>query len=116
MKPGSVKRHLDLRLAVTVTVLLVAIVLGLVIAYVDSRPHFDDAGITAGLLLMSAGMLSVIAPQRPWRWALAIGIWIPLHAIVQHPGPGALAMLAVLAFPFAGAYAGMVMRHALSRG
>ena|SRR5436305_7538681 len=93
--------------------IVVAIVIGLGIAYVDSRPHFDDAGITAGLLVISAGLLGLIAPQRPWLWALAIGIWIPLHAMVQHPEPKAVIMLVLLAFPFAGAYAGMAVRRNL---
>jgi hypothetical protein len=93
--------------------ILASIVIGLAIAYIDSRPHWDDAGITAGLLLMSAGLLGLVAPQRPWLWALAIGIWIPVHTMIQHPGPKALTVLVVLVFPFAGAYAGMAMRKAL---
>jgi hypothetical protein len=91
-----------------------AVVIGVAIAYMDSRPHWDDAGITAGLMVISAGLLGLIAPQRPWLWALAIGIWIPAHAMVQHPEPKALAMLVILAFPFAGAYAGMAMRRMLN--
>jgi hypothetical protein len=92
-------------------VMLAAIAIGLAIAYMDSRPNFDDTGITVGLMIISAALLGVIAPQRPWRWALAIGIWIPAHALVQHPEPKALLMLVVLAFPFAGAYAGMAVRQ-----
>ena len=91
--------------------MVAAIVIGIGIAYMDSRPNFDDTGVTAGLLLISAALLGLIAPQRPWLWALAIGIWIPAHALIQHPGPKALLMLIVLAFPFVGAYAGMAMRR-----
>jgi hypothetical protein len=96
-----------------ILVMLAAVVLGLAIAYMDSRPSFDDAGITAGLMLISAGLLGLIAPQRPWLWALGVGIWIPAHAMMRHPEPKALMMLVVLAFPLAGAYAGMAMRRAL---
>jgi hypothetical protein len=93
--------------------MLAAVVIGLAIAYIDSRPHWDDTGITVGLMVTSAGLLGLIAPQRPWLWALAIGIWIPAHALAQHPEPKTLLMLIVLAFPFAGAYAGMAMRRML---
>jgi len=95
-------------------VTVVSIAIGVAIAYIDSRPHFDDAGITAGLMVISAGLLAMIAPQRPWLWALAIGICIPAHAMVQHPGLKSLTMVVLLAFPLAGAYAGMAMRRALS--
>jgi hypothetical protein len=90
-----------------------AVILGLAIAWVDARPTWDDTGITVGALLLSAGVLGWMAPKRPWLWALAIGIWIPAHAVVQHPGPGSLVMLTVLAFPFAGAYAGMAIRRGI---
>src|SRR4051812_44914857 len=87
-----------------------AILTGLAIAYMDSRPHFDDAGITAGLLLLSAGAFALMAPARPGLWSLAVGIWIPAHAMVQHPDAQSLAMLLVLVFPLAGAYAGLAVR------
>jgi len=95
-------------------VLAVGIAVGVAIAYVDSRPHWDDAGITAFALLGSAGLLGLIAPRRPWLWALCVGIWIPAHAIAKAPGPGSLMMLVILAFPLAGAYAGMFVRKLLT--
>jgi hypothetical protein len=56
----------------------------------------------------------LIAPMRPWRWALLVGIWIPLHTLVQTGSPRSLIMLVVLAFPFAGAYAGTAIRRAIA--
>jgi len=91
---------------------VLATVVGLLIAYVDSRPTWDDTGITAFALLFSGAVFGVLGPQRPWLWALAIGVWIPLYAFVRAPTPGKLAMLLVLAFPLAGAYGGMVLRLA----
>lgn len=93
-----------------------ALIVGLTIAYVDSRPWWDDAGVTAFSLLVSAGVFGLVGPQRPWLWALAIGIWIPLHAIARNLSLGSLGMLVVLAFPFAGAYAGMAIRRVLATG
>jgi len=40
--------------------LIAAVTIGLAIAWVDSRPHWDDSGITAGSLLLSAGVLGLI--------------------------------------------------------
>ena len=95
-------------------VLVAAITVGLAIAYVDSRPHWDDAGITAFSMLVAAGVFGLIAPRRPWLWALAVGIWIPAYAFARSASFGSLGMLAVLAFPLAGAYAGMGVRRVLA--
>jgi len=90
-------------------VLVVAVVVGLIIAYVDSRPNWDDTGITAFAMLGAAGILGLTAPRRVWLWALAVGIWIPAGAMLRAPSVGSLAMLLVLVFPFAGAYAGLAL-------
>jgi len=91
-----------------------AVAIGVAIAYVDSRPHWDDAGIVACAMLIAAAVLGLIGPQRPWRWALAVGIWIPLYALARTGSPGALAMFIVLAFPAVGAYSGMALRRVLT--
>lgn len=94
----------------------VAVSLGLAIAYVDSRPTWDDTGITAFSMLLSAALLGLVGPRRPWLWALAIGVWIPLHQIARTP---TLATVAggslILAFPAVGAFAGMYCRRAFAR-
>ncbi len=95
--------------------LVLAISIGLAIAWIDSRPHWDDTGITAGSLLLSAGLLGLIGPRQPWLWALGIGIWIPAHQFVQHPTLGsALGGCVILAIPMAGAYVGMAVRRAVA--
>jgi hypothetical protein len=88
-----------------------AIFLGLLIAYVDSRPTWDDTGVTAGAIFITCAALAAASPRRPWRWALAIGLWIPLLAIATSRNYGAL--LALL-FAFAGAYAGIAFRRLLA--
>ncbi len=92
-----------------------AVVFGLSIAYVDSRPGWDATGITAFSMLMFAAILGFFGPRRPWLWALGIGLWIPLHAFVAKPSAGSASMLIVMVFPLAGAYAGMGL-HYLLRG
>ena len=95
--------------------LALAIALGLAIAWVDSRPHWDDAGITAGMLLLSGGALGMMDPRRAWLWGLAIGIWLPLNLILvqiaaHRVTPRTAGYLVILGFPIAGACAGMAVR------
>lgn len=50
--------------------LVVALSLGAFIAYVDSRPTWDDTGVTAGVILIVSGMLGLAQPPA---WVLALG-------------------------------------------
>jgi len=87
--------------------LILAVLSGLFLAYLDSRPGWDATGILAGGLLLSAGLLTLLGYRRPWLIALAVGVWIPLHDIfLTHD----FTMLFVLLFPFAGAYLGWAAR------
>ncbi len=64
-------------------ILLVAsLVLGLLIAYIDSRPTWDDTGITVFALLAGGGIIGLLVQKRPWLFALAFGLWIPLWGVV----------------------------------
>ena len=93
-------------------VLAAALVAGAAIAIVDAQPTWDDTGVTAGAMAIAAAGFGFLGPQRPWRWALAVGLWIPAHAFVRAPALGALALLLVVLFPLAGAYAGRAIRSA----
>jgi hypothetical protein len=95
--------------------LVAAVAVGLLIAWVDARPHWDDTGITASLLVLAATVLGFLGPQRPWRWALALGLWIPAHAIMRTPSFGTMPLLLVLLLPVAGAYVGRVTRRAMAQ-
>jgi len=87
--------------------LTTALMLGLLIAWVDSRPTWDDTGISVGALLIVTGLLGLVAPERAWLWALAVGIWIPAYGIIAH---ASYALILVLVIPFVGAYAGALLR------
>lgn len=80
---------------------------GIAIAWIDSRPGWDDTGITAGLIVVAAAVFGYLRPSRPWIWGLAVSGWIPLHAIVQ---TGDFKMLVVTLFGFAGAYLGAAVK------
>jgi hypothetical protein len=91
-------------------VLLAGLAVGIALGYVDSRPLWDDTGVTALAVLVSTFVLGALAPQRPWATALAVGIWIPVFGIV---GRGNYGSLLALAFAFAGAYGGMLLRRVI---
>ncbi|MEI7828271.1 MAG: hypothetical protein WCI31_00805 [Prolixibacteraceae bacterium] len=62
-----------------IIVLAMSCCVGLFLAWMDSRPGWDDSGITAGLIVLSAALFGYLYPVRPWVWALTVSIWIPLH-------------------------------------
>ena len=76
---------------------IVALVAGIAIAFLDSRPGWDDTGITAVCLAVAAAFAAAIAGRRPWLWAIASGIWVPLVEVrsLEIGGP-------FLSFSFAG--------------
>ncbi len=90
-----------------ILLLILALALGALFAYVDSRPNWDDTGVEVGAILISSGALGFVGWKRPWLWALAVGIWIPLVSILRSQNIGATLALVVA---FAGAYAGMAIR------
>jgi hypothetical protein len=72
-----------------------ALAAGSLIAYIDSRPGWDDTGITVGLILLSAGVLGIFVPRRAWLMAVLVGGVTPLVEIPAGHGAGSLAALAV---------------------
>jgi hypothetical protein len=80
---------------------------GIAVAWVDSQPNWDDAGISALLIFLCAGIFGYLASRKPWIIALAAGIWIPLFGIVSTHNYGG--MLAIIP-GFIGAYAGFFIR------
>jgi hypothetical protein len=92
--------------------LIAAMAAGLLIAWVDSLPAWDDAGITASALFLGAGIIGLFVRRWPWLFGLAVGLWIPLRGIIlRHDARFLLALL----FPLAGVYAGWGIRR-LVRG
>jgi hypothetical protein len=92
--------------------LAIAAISGVFITYIDSRPTWDDAGITVGAILLICGVLALSGYRRPWLLALAVGAWIPLYGFfVTHNYASILALI----IAFAGAYAGWGVRAGLNR-
>lgn len=90
---------------------ITAVGLGLLIAWVDSRPAWDDTGVTAGTVLLGAAVFGYFRPKRFWIWAMAVGAWIPLAGIILHHSLGSLLALAAA---LVGAGAGALARRALA--
>jgi hypothetical protein len=80
---------------------------GVAIAWIDTRPHWDDTGLSAGLLfLAAAGAAALRAPA----WLAALLVAAPPVIAEIRGGSGVL-----LAIPIAllGALAGLVLRRGL---
>ena len=90
--------------------LAAALALGGLIGYIDSRPTWDDTGVTAAVLFFVAGVFGFLGPKRPWLWALALGIWIPILGFAWTQNHGTLLALVVAFF---GAYGGSALRRVL---
>ena len=90
--------------------LVIGLAAGGLIAYIDSRPHWDDTGVTAAAIFLVCGALGAAGPSRPWLWALAVGLWIPVLGIAMSRNYGTLLALPIA---FGGAYAGMAIRRVI---
>jgi len=89
---------------------LLALAVGLLIGWVDTRPTWDDAGITAAAILVTTAAFGAAMPKRAWLWALAVGSGIAALNIAQ---AGNFAALVAFVFAFAGSYAGVLVRNIL---
>jgi hypothetical protein len=85
-----------------------ALMLGALIALVDSSPGWDDTGVSAAMVLTASGLMGALHPQRAWVWAFAIGSWIPLLGIAfdRFDYASLLAFVFALVGAYAGAFAG----------
>ena len=87
-----------------------------VLMFMDTRPAFDDTGITVVGLIGAAFLAVVIDGSADLRRALAlallVGIWIP---IVEIALPGTFGSVMALVFAGVGAIAGVLVTRALAR-
>ena len=86
-----------------------AVLAGLAIALVDSSAGWDSTGITAGLLLLSAGTTAAAAGDRPWLWAILVGVPTPA---IELAGSGNGGSILALAFAAGGAAIGWAIGRA----
>jgi hypothetical protein len=55
---------------------VLAVLLGLLAGWVDIK--FGDLLFTAMIVLAACILLGYMRPNRPWRWVLIVGIFVPL--------------------------------------
>lgn len=91
----------------------IAVAFGFIVAGLDSRPGWDDSGVTAGLLVVGAALAAALDGRRPWLWTLLVGA--PL-AIIEVPATGSAASLVGLLFAGVGATLGLLVRRAIAAG
>jgi hypothetical protein len=85
-------------------VLLLAVLLGLGIGWVDSRPTWDDTGITVGAILVLSAILGGVLNKRPWLVALALaGPMVVLAFMLTGNGGVVIAFMPALVGAYAGA-------------
>ena len=86
----------------------IASAIGVVIAYIDSRPGWDDTGVMAAAIALSCCLLAMASATSPWLIAIAVGAWLPLIEILTTGNWGSLL---ALVFAFGGAYLGAAFRR-----
>jgi hypothetical protein len=91
---------------------VIALLIGAGIGYVDSRPAWDDAGITAGMVFLTAAVLAGVRPRTFWVSGLAAGLPVFVMNAILHSNFGSgLAVGVGLIGSVVGLLVGRVLRH-----
>ena len=98
-------------LARTIVLLLVGLAVGVSLAWVDTRPSWDDTGISAALVLVGAAVFSGLG-LPPLAAALVIAGPLVLVGFVAANFAAGLAMIVALLGAFGGWLLGHVLRPA----
>ena len=84
--------------------------IGLLLAWIDSRPTWDDSGISVALVLGASAFFGFASPKGPWIWAASVGIWVPVIGIL---GSQEYPSIVALMISIGGAYGGAALRGRL---
>jgi hypothetical protein len=83
---------------------ILAVAFAITIAWIDTRPQWDDTGVTIGLLFISTAVCGAWLPSRAWLWALVIGGGVFGANVVLHGNyDSVVAIVAALIGAYAGA-------------
>jgi hypothetical protein len=97
----------------TLIILALALTAGAAIGYVDSRPTWDDTGITAGFIFLASAILARMRPRAAWLVGLAVGTPVLTFNLVLH---GNLASAVAVAIGLAGAGVGYLIGKTAGSG
>ncbi|HET9066136.1 MAG TPA: hypothetical protein VFN22_10000 [Gemmatimonadales bacterium] len=94
----------------------IAAVIGSLIGYVDTRPAWDDTGVTVGAIVLVAAALAAFRPNMRWLSGTAVGIPVLGMNLVLVGGWGAaMAPLAALLAAGMGGAVGASLRGPTAR-
>jgi len=79
-----------MRARIPLGIVLLAVLIGCGIAYVDSRATWDDAGVTAGALFITSAVLSAVSPRAAWLIGIVVGLPVLAFNVVLHGNFGAV--------------------------
>ena len=85
----------------------------------------DEPQAAMIVIIVFAGLLGFIQPRQAWRWALVVGLGVPIVYLIATvmgyqaksvPEPGWYASLIALIPAFISAYCGVLLRKVISTG
>jgi hypothetical protein len=88
--------------------IFISITISIFYGWVDTRPSWDDTGITVFAVLLTTFVFGMLQPRYAWLWAIIIGSGIALFDAILSHNYGAMM---VLVFAFAGAYSGALFKR-----
>jgi hypothetical protein len=99
----------------------IALIGGFLAGAVDFNNNEPQAAVL--VIIVFAGLLGFAQPRKAWRWALIVGLGVPIVYLIATafgyqpkslPEPGWYASLIALIPAFFSAYCGVLLRKALS--
>ena len=109
------------RMAMDVVCVIVALIGGFVAGAVDFNNNEPQAAVL--VIIFFAGLLGFAQPRKAWRWALIVGLGVPIVGLIATalgysaksvPEPGWYASLIALVPAFFSTYCGVLLRKAIS--
>ena len=101
--------------------LVIAVIGGFSAGAVDFRNDEPQAAVL--VIVVFAGLLGFVQPRKAWRWAIIIGLGVPVVYLISTalgyqpksvPEPGWYASLIALIPAFIGTYGGVLLRKLIS--
>ena len=91
---------------------LLSLVAGISIGWIDTQPGWDDTGITIGLIFISSFILGLAAQKGGWLFGAVIGLCITLMNFFTS---GKLDSAISILIAFAGVYGGVTLKYLIRK-
>lgn len=91
---------------------IIGLLIGICIAYVDSRATWDDTGVTVAALVATAGLIGAARPRAWWVIGLAVGLPVVAFNVAIY---GRFSSALAVAFSLLGAAVGASIGRAFRR-